>query len=138
VRYSASGRVRHSSLDAPENPPKEPQRQVAFRQLENEVSGMPNEVAVGLEQPLQGRQGPALDGGGQDEPVQVMVEVRTDAISGPRCAGRMQLIATIDDPVVIQRILTHLGLPRARAGPPSASSGAAARAEQPALPDMTL
>ena len=26
------------------------------------------------------------------------------------CAGRMQLIATIEDPAVIQRILAHLGL----------------------------
>jgi hypothetical protein len=58
-----------------------------------------------------------------------------DILRCPRCAGRMQLMATIDDPAVIQRILAHLGLPGARAGP---SSGAAARAEQPALPDMTL
>ena len=61
-----------------------------------------------------------------------------DALRCPRCAGRMQLMATIDDPAVIQRILAHLGLPDARAGPQSPSSGAAARAEQPALPDMTL
>jgi hypothetical protein len=52
--------------------------------------------------------------------------------------GRMQLIATIDDPVVIQRILAHLGLPGARAGPPFPSADAAARADPPALPDMTL
>jgi len=50
----------------------------------------------------------------------------------------MQLIATIDDRVVIQRILTHLRLPGARAGPPFPSAGAAARAEPPALPGMTL
>src|SRR6266699_6508259 len=35
----------------------------------------------------------------------------------PRCAGRMQLIATINDPAVIQRILAHLGLPGTRDGP---------------------
>ncbi len=43
-----------------------------------------------------------------------------------------------DAPAVIQRILAHLGLPVARASPPSPSSGAAAGADQPALPDMTL
>ena len=31
----------------------------------------------------------------------------------------MQPIATIDNPVVIQRILAHVGLPGARAGPAS-------------------
>jgi hypothetical protein len=50
----------------------------------------------------------------------------------------MHLIASIDNPAVIQRILAHPGLPGARAGPPSPFPGAAARAEQPALPDMTL
>jgi hypothetical protein len=53
-------------------------------------------------------------------------------------AGRMQLITTVDDPVAIQGILAHLGLSGARAGPRPPSSGAAARTEQPALPDMTL
>jgi hypothetical protein len=37
-------------------------------------------------------------------------------------------MATIDDLVVIQRILAHLELPGARAGPWPSSSGAAARA----------
>jgi hypothetical protein len=50
----------------------------------------------------------------------------------------MQLIATIDDSAVIERILAHLGLPGARAGPPSRFAGAAAPAKQRALPDMTL
>jgi hypothetical protein len=40
-----------------------------------------------------------------------------DVLRCPRCAGRMELIATIDDPAVIHRILTHLGLPGARDGP---------------------
>jgi len=53
-------------------------------------------------------------------------------------AGRRHLIATIGAPVVIQRILAHLGLPSARVGPPSPSPGAAARAGQPALPDAIL
>ena len=37
--------------------------------------------------------------------------VDLDVLRCPRCAGRMQLIATIEDPGVIQRILSHLGLP---------------------------
>jgi hypothetical protein len=40
--------------------------------------------------------------------------------------------------MLIQRALAHLGLPGAGVGPPSLSSGSAARAEQPALPDMTV
>jgi hypothetical protein len=34
-----------------------------------------------------------------------------DVLACPRCGGRMTVLATIDDPAVIQRILTHLGLP---------------------------
>ena len=49
-----------------------------------------------------------------------------------RGAGRMQPMATIEDPTAIQRILAHRGLPGVRAGPPAPSSGAAAQAEQPA------
>ena len=37
-----------------------------------------------------------------------------DVLRCPRCAGRMELIATIDDPAVIHRILADLGLPGAR------------------------
>ena len=44
-----------------------------------------------------------------------------DALRCPRCAGRMQRIATIEDPAVIQRILAHLGLPGGRPGRPAAS-----------------
>ena len=40
------------SLDAPENLPKQALRQVAFGQLEDEVSGMPDEAPAGLEEPL--------------------------------------------------------------------------------------
>jgi hypothetical protein len=67
------------------------------------------------------------------------------AVSNHRCRPawparqmRTQLIATIDKPVVIQRILAHPGLPGARAGPPSPFAAAAARAEQTVVPDMTL
>jgi hypothetical protein len=45
-----------------------------------------------------------------------------DALLCPRCAGRMELIATIDDPAVIHRILAHLALPDARDGPAPASA----------------
>ena len=49
----------------------------------------------------------------------------TDVLACPRCGGRMTVLATIDDPAVIHRILTHLGLsvevgepsPAARASP---------------------
>jgi len=34
-----------------------------------------------------------------------------DVLACPRCGGRMALIATIDDPAVVRKILTHLGLP---------------------------
>jgi hypothetical protein len=40
-----------------------------------------------------------------------------DVLRCSRCAGRIQLITTIDDPAVIQRILTHLGLPGALEDP---------------------
>jgi hypothetical protein len=32
------------------------------------------------------------------------------------CGGRLQFIATIEDPPVVQRILRHLGLPTATPG----------------------
>ncbi len=34
-----------------------------------------------------------------------------DVLACPRCGGHMRLIATIEDPRVIRRILAHLGLP---------------------------
>ena len=34
-----------------------------------------------------------------------------DVLECPRCGGRLQLIAVIEDPAVIERILRHLGLP---------------------------
>ena len=61
-----------------------------------------------------------------------------DVLRCPRCAGRMQLIATIDDPAVIQRILAHLGLPGAREDPRPPLPLTAAGAEQQALPDVTV
>jgi hypothetical protein len=61
-----------------------------------------------------------------------------DVLRCPRCAGRMRLIATIDDPAVIQRVLAHLGLPRAREDPRPPLPLTAAAAEQPALPGVTV
>jgi hypothetical protein len=49
-----------------------------------------------------------------------------------------RLIATIDDPAVIQKILDRLGLPGAREDPGSPLPLTAAGAEQPALPGLTV
>jgi hypothetical protein len=40
-----------------------------------------------------------------------------DVLACPRCGGRMRVISTIEDPVVIRKILTHLGLPTEVSGP---------------------
>jgi hypothetical protein len=40
-----------------------------------------------------------------------------DVLACARCGGRMRVVATIEDPVVIRRILTHLGLPTAAPAP---------------------
>ena len=61
-----------------------------------------------------------------------------DVLRCPRCAGRMQLIATIENPAVIQRILAHLGLPGAREDPPPPWPLTAAGAKQPILPGVTV
>jgi len=50
----------------------------------------------------------------------------------------MQLIATIEEPAVIQRILAHLGLPGTRDGPPPPRAATAAGAEQPTLPGVIV
>ena len=45
-----------------------------------------------------------------------------DVLACPNCGGRMRVIATIDDPRVVRRILTHLGLlsdPRPPPEPPA-------------------
>ena len=57
-----------------------------------------------------------------------------DVLPCPRCAGRTELIATIDDRAVIARILAHLGLPGARQGPAPVSSVPASRDTEPTLP----
>jgi hypothetical protein len=56
------------SLDWSENLPKERRSQVAFGELQGAVPRMPDEASAGLEEPLlQARQGPALNGAGQDQ-----------------------------------------------------------------------
>jgi hypothetical protein len=40
-----------------------------------------------------------------------------DVLACARCGGRMRVVATIEDPVVIRRILTHLGLPTEASAP---------------------
>src|SRR5215468_10052561 len=49
-------------------------------------------------------------------------------------AGHMELIATIDDPAVIHRILAHLGLPGARDGPAPAVALSPPRDDQATSP----
>ena len=41
-----------------------------------------------------------------------------DVLACANCGGRMRLIATIEDPRVVRRILTHLGL-AGDEGPPA-------------------
>src|SRR5438094_4715572 len=52
ARPSRSRGVPCESLDAPDNLPKKSRRQVALRQLQDEVPGVTNEATTGLEQPL--------------------------------------------------------------------------------------
>lgn len=54
-----------------------------------------------------------------------------DVLTCPRCGGRMLVLATIDDPSVIRRILTHLGLSTELG---EAASGRAPPAEDAADP----
>ena len=54
-----------------------------------------------------------------------------DVLACPRCGGRMRILATIDDPRVVRRILAHLGL-ISDAGPqPDPPTWRAARAPTP-------
>ena len=64
--------------------------------------------------------------------------IRGQVSKRARCAGRMQLMATIEDPAVIQRLLAQLWLPGAREDPRPPLPLTAAGAEQPALPGVTV
>jgi hypothetical protein len=71
--------VPREPLDALDNLPKEAPCQVAFGELQGEVPGMSDEPRAGLEEPLlEARQGPGLDGDGQDQPAQQIAEVLGD------------------------------------------------------------
>jgi hypothetical protein len=61
-----------------------------------------------------------------------------DVLRCPRCAGRMELIATIEDPAVIARILAHLEGPGARDGPAPAAAASSPRDDPPTLPFAAL
>ena len=45
-----------------------------------------------------------------------------DVLACPRCGDRLELIVLIEDPVLIRRILSHLGLPAAVPVPSPARS----------------
>jgi len=75
-------------FDAVENRPKEVPCQGALGLLKHEVPSMPDEAPAGLEQPLlETREGPALDGDGQDEPAQQIAEVVGDMCRRLRGGG---------------------------------------------------
>ena len=61
-----------------------------------------------------------------------------DVLACPGCGGRLRLIATLEDPAVVGKILTHLGLrqPADSPGPapPSADLPAAAPSQQESDP----
>jgi hypothetical protein len=66
-------------LDAPDDLPKEGPGQVTLGKLEHEVPRMPDQAPADLEEPLlEARQGPSLDGDGQNQPTQLIVEVVGD------------------------------------------------------------
>jgi len=59
-----------------------------------------------------------------------------EVLACPRCGNRMRLVATIEDPRIVEQILTHLGLPsepvRADPAQPPPASAADLFAETPA------
>ncbi len=67
------------SLNPRHDVPEQGPRQVAFGELQGEVPGMPDEAPARLEQPLlEAREGPALNGDGQNQPAQQITEVVSD------------------------------------------------------------
>jgi hypothetical protein len=73
---ASSRRIPGEPLDATEDLPKEGPDHVTLGKLEHEVPRMPDQTPAGLEEPmLEARQGPALDGDGQNEPAQQIAEV---------------------------------------------------------------
>ncbi len=53
---------------------------------------------------------------------------RVNVLACPHCGGRLRLIATLHDPVVIRKLLAHLGIARSgpSPGPAPPAPGAAA------------
>src|SRR2546427_4813686 len=45
-----------------------------------------------------------------------------DGLACPQCGNRMRLLATIEEPEVVEQPLTHLGPPRAGAGGPDTAA----------------
>ncbi|HEV2054777.1 MAG TPA: transposase [Methylomirabilota bacterium] len=107
---------------------------VAYRRAESDGATGPSAAA--------GRAGPGGWGGERPRYWTWAALMRRafdlDVLRCPRCAGRMQLIATIDDPAVIQKILARLGLPGTREDPRPPLPLTAAGAEQPTLPGVTV
>ena len=65
--------------DAADDLRKQTLSQLAFGPLKNEVPGMSNEAPSGLEELLlEAREGPALDGKGQNQPAQEIAEIVGD------------------------------------------------------------
>jgi len=60
-----------------------------------------------------------------------------EVLRRPRCAGRIELITTIDDPAVIHRILAHLALPGARDDPEAAAAVSPRETTSPRLPSRS-
>ena len=76
---SRSRRMPREPFDAPDDLRKQALSQLAFGQLQDEVPGMSDEASACPEQPpLETREGPALDGDGQDEPAQEIAEIVGD------------------------------------------------------------
>ena len=65
-----------------------------------------------------------------------------DVLACPRCGGRMRVVATIDDPVVVRKILTHLGLatdvPASRPPPSDLFGWTWGRLARGVFPPLTL
>ena len=63
-------------LDAGDDLPEQGSCQVAFGKLQREVPGMSDQPPARLEQPLlEARQGPGLDGDGQNKPAEQIAQV---------------------------------------------------------------
>jgi hypothetical protein len=57
-----------------------------------------------------------------------------DVLACPRCGGRLRLIATVEDPAVVSKILAHLGLLHPTDSPGPAPPSADLRAAAPSHP----